>query len=303
MKTIFYRKFSVMITVFFMMFVMTTGLSIAADMEKTDRENQVGVENEPTDAIKENEQTGVVRENEQTGAVNQTDETWGENVIGDQESAAVMVDKASAVLKEAVSRTEGGISSSELKNAAGLMIIPDVVRASFIAGGRHGTGVLITRDQNEWGLPVFASVTGGSLGAQIGVESTDLVMVFQKEENVKQLLEGNELTLGVDASVAAGSSGKTVQASTSEADVISYQRTEGLFAGVSLTGSVITLDNESLMAYYNLSEEGEEARGYYGKEEMARKIGGFGKDKDTDLVKNIPQSAKQLQDTLKTSIE
>ncbi|MFO7962987.1 MAG: lipid-binding SYLF domain-containing protein [Desulfobacterales bacterium] len=225
-----------------------------------------------------------------------------EDDVMNQESAAVMVENAAAVFGDVMAAREERIPASELQDAAGVLIIPDVIKAGLIAGGRHGTGVLVTREQDQWNLPVFASITGGSLGAQIGVEAADLVMIFKEEENVQQILEGDDFTLGVDASVAAGSAGAAAKASMKDAEVITYQRAEGLFAGVSVTGSVINLDTDALMAYYNLQlEETGELRGYYGKEEqLVQEIAHMDGEEaaEQNIIKNVPQSAQQLHDAL-----
>lgn len=224
-----------------------------------------------------------------------------DKAMENQQDAERIVENANSLLDDLVQRPNNEILASEFRNAAGVFIVPGVIQAGLIAGGSRGTGVLVTRNQDQWNLPVFASVTGGSLGAQIGVESTDLLMVFRKQKDIQKILNGDNFTLGVDASVAAGSADREAGTST-RADILVYKRAKGLFAGLSLTGSIINLDTEPLVAYYNVKPGQGAVRGYYGDEkQLVRKIAGMTDEeaKKQNLVKNVPESARQLQDTLK----
>jgi lipid-binding SYLF domain-containing protein len=220
--------------------------------------------------------------------------------------ATQTVDAASALLTEIFNQARQQIPSSELQNAAAVAIVPNLVRAGLIVGGRHGTGVLVARNQDQWSPPVFISITGGSLGAQLGVESSDLILVFGNSDVLEEMLQDNDFTLGVDASVAAGSAGAKAEATTRGADVLTYQRTEGLFAGIALTGAVLNIDEDRTMAYYGLDEQ--TARGYYSdRAQMAKAILGVQVPTDSGAapgaggrpgIEQIPPNAQELQETL-----
>lgn len=174
-----------------------------------------------------------------------------------------VLDRAAMSLKEALD-VKKRIPKAVIDNAAGIAIFPDVTKAGFIAGGRYGNGVLMLNQKNGWNGPVFINLVGASVGAQIGVEQADLFMVFNNQEAVNDLADG-DLTLGAETSVAAGTWGNKIGTST-DTDVLVYKRTKGLFAGVSLSGAVIDVDEDSNMAYYRGQEE--TGRAYYGTEKV-----------------------------------
>jgi lipid-binding SYLF domain-containing protein len=164
------------------------------------------------------------------------------------------VKEASAVLAEVMRVPEKGIPAALLQEAQAVMIFPNVVKAGFIVGGRHGHGVVLTRnEQGLWGFPVLLTVTGGSIGGQIGVEATDLVLVFKTKRGVDSILQGRQLTLGADLSVAAGPVGRTLAAGTDTAfrtEILSYSRSRGLFAGVAVDGSKVKIDHSANTSFY-----------------------------------------------------
>ncbi len=134
-----------------------------------------------------------------------------------------------------------------LADAQGIAIIPRVIKAGFVLAGRGGHGLVMVKDKDgNWSDPVFVNLGGGSVGFQVGVESTDVVLVFRSRKSMDRLFEDKgKLTLGTDASVAAGPVGREVAAATDgklEAEIVSYSRSRGLFAGVSLDGTVIHPD-------------------------------------------------------------
>ena len=163
------------------------------------------------------------------------------------------VQSAIAVLSETMAIPASAIPRSLLENAHGVAIIPRVIKGSFVIGARHGRGVLCVRDATgNWHAPVFISLTGGNIGWQIGLQSSDIVLVFKTQKSVDGLLAG-KLTLGVDAAAAAGPVGRQASAATDgkfQAEVYSYSRSRGLFAGVSIDGSVISVDQLSTGTYY-----------------------------------------------------
>ena len=160
---------------------------------------------------------------------------------------------ASEVLEELRSAPDQGIPDRLLERAYGIAVIPNLTKVAFFAGGRHGRGVLVVRDsKGRFTDPVFISMTGGSFGWQWGVESTDIVLVFTTPKGVEGI-SGGKLTLGADASVAAGPVGRQASAATDptfKAEVYSYSRNRGVFAGLALDGTVISIDEDADAAFY-----------------------------------------------------
>jgi lipid-binding SYLF domain-containing protein len=160
---------------------------------------------------------------------------------------------ATAVFQENISVPLGGIPRALLANSHGIAIIPNVLKGSFIVGARHGYGVLLIRDgQGSWHAPMFVSLTGGNVGWQVGVQATDVILVFKTRKSIDGILAG-KFTLGADAAAAAGPVGRNASAATDtrlQAEIYSYSRARGLFAGVSIDGSVIQVDAFANAAYY-----------------------------------------------------
>ena len=161
--------------------------------------------------------------------------------------------EASQVLSEILRIPEESIPTNLLEEAQAIAVIPDVLKVGFVVGGRHGRGLIAIRGSDgTWSHPSFITLTGGSVGFQAGVQSTDVVLVFRTTRGVDSIVNG-KFTLGADASVAAGPVGRTAQASTDEqlkASIYSYSRARGLFAGVALDGTRIGIDNKSNQAVY-----------------------------------------------------
>lgn len=162
-------------------------------------------------------------------------------------------DEASRVLSEILRIPEESIPSNLLQDARAIAVIPNVVKASFVVGGRRGRGLIAVRTrEGTWSHPSFVTLTGGSVGFQAGVQSADVVLVFRSGRGVDSIVNG-KFTLGADASVAAGPVGRSAQASTDEqfkAEIYSYSRARGLFAGVALDGTRLAIDNKSNQATY-----------------------------------------------------
>jgi lipid-binding SYLF domain-containing protein len=160
---------------------------------------------------------------------------------------------ASQVLEELRATRDQYIPDRLLERAHAIAVIPDVTKAAFIVGGRRGSGVMVVRDaKGRFSSPVFVSITGGSFGWQAGVQSTDIVLVFTTRESVEGIT-GGKITLGADASVAAGPVGRQASAATDatfSAEVYSYSRNRGFFAGVSLDGSALTIDRRANRSFY-----------------------------------------------------
>jgi lipid-binding SYLF domain-containing protein len=161
---------------------------------------------------------------------------------------------ASQVLNDALGSPDQFVPTRLLERAYGIAVIPDVTKVAFFFGGRRGNGVLVARDPNgHFSDPVFVNFTGGSFGFQWGVQSTDVILVFTTKRSVDRIASG-QLTLGADASVAAGPVGRSASAGTDptlSAEVYSYSRNRGLFVGVALDGTALTIDNNADARFYD----------------------------------------------------
>jgi lipid-binding SYLF domain-containing protein len=148
---------------------------------------------------------------------------------------------------------EKAIPPSLLSRAYAVAVIPNVVRAAFGLGARRGKGIIVVRqDNNSWSNPAFVTLTGGSVGWQIGAESTDVILVFKTRKGVDGI-ENGKLTLGANASVAAGPVGRHTSFATDiefKAEVYSYSRSRGLFAGIALEGAGVTMDRKANVSFY-----------------------------------------------------
>ena len=146
-------------------------------------------------------------------------------------------------------------SARLLQRAEAVAVFPGVLKGGFIVGGRRGSGVISRRVAGGWSAPAFFDLTGGSIGLQIGASSTDYVLLFMNEEAVGSLL-GNKLEIGGEGSAAAGPVGRSASASTDlrlNAQILSYSRSKGAFAGLELKGVIIQPDNEDNSQVYSMS--------------------------------------------------
>lgn len=175
----------------------------------------------------------------------------GVSIAGSKEERKVEI--ATEILTDIMSIPEDDIPPSLLGNAHGIAIIPGVIKAAFVVGGRFGKGIISIRTkEGEWSNPAFLTLGGGSIGWQIGAQSTDIILVFKSSNSIENMGSG-KFTLGVDASIAAGPVGRHVEADTDillKAEIYSYSRSRGLFAGVSLEGAILHIDNDSNAAFY-----------------------------------------------------
>jgi len=166
----------------------------------------------------------------------------------------------------------------------GIVIIPNLINAGFVAGGKRGRGIaLVKLDDGTWSDPVFITLTGGSLGLQIGVQSVDLVLVF-RHKGVLTKVKNGDFTIGGDVSAAAGPVGRSSSANTDyklEAEVYSYSRSRGLFAGISINGSNLGIDKKANADYYGSDISSEDI---------------FATDKShTEAVKELKETLKAMQ--------
>ncbi len=157
------------------------------------------------------------------------------------------------VLNENLDIPESAIPDKLFDEAHAIVIIPDTIKASLVFGGRRGLGVMsVKTTDGHWSNPVFVRLTGGSVGFQAGVQSADVIMVIRNDRGVQNIVNG-KFTLGADAAAAAGPVGRNASASTDaqfRAEIWSWSRARGLFAGVSLDGAVLRIDNEANQAVY-----------------------------------------------------
>jgi SH3 domain-containing YSC84-like protein 1 len=161
-------------------------------------------------------------------------------------------EKAAKVFSEIMNTPEKGIPEVILEKAECVAVFPNVIKAGFIVGARGGRGVASCRTGKGWSAPAYFNLGGGSFGAQIGAQSTDFVMLFMNKDGLNSLLT-SKFTLGGDASVAAGPVGREAGASTDvkfNAQILSYSRSKGLFAGLELKGVAITLDKDDMRDAY-----------------------------------------------------
>ena len=174
--------------------------------------------------------------------------------------------------------TEQSIPTWLLERAYGVVVVPSVVKVALTIGGRGGRGVMAVRNPDgTWSPPVFVTLGGVNFGFQIGVQSTDIVLVLMSRESVEGIA-GGKVTLGADASVAAGPLGRASSAATDatlSAQVLSYSRNSGLFAGVALDGTVIAVDRGANESFYGIS-------GVLASQILANKVG------------NVPPAAQEF---------
>jgi lipid-binding SYLF domain-containing protein len=163
---------------------------------------------------------------------------------------------ATDVIDQLLRIPEQTVPPALLARAYAVAVIPNVVKVAFGVGGRRGKGILvIRREDNSWSNPAFVALTGGSFGWQIGGQSTDIILVFKTRDGVEGISSG-KFTLGADASIAAGPVGRHTEVATDvefKAEVYSYSRSRGIFAGVALEGAGITMDRVANASFYGSS--------------------------------------------------
>ncbi len=176
-----------------------------------------------------------------------------------QSAEAARVRDAADVFQALVAVPEHEVPDIMMKNAIAVAIVPNVRRLGLIIGGQRGRGVLLVRDdRGRWSLPLFVNLTGLSFGFQAGIQSSDLVLFFRTRASVDKVLSGN-FTLGVDASIAAGSLGRSASAVTDAdltAEIYSYARSRGVFAGFALQGATLQVDPDADAAFYGKENVG-----------------------------------------------
>jgi lipid-binding SYLF domain-containing protein len=163
------------------------------------------------------------------------------------------IDAANSVIKQIMATPDKGIPDSIVKGATCIGVIPGVKKAAFVVGGSYGQGVVTCRTAHGWSAPVFIRLAGGSFGFQIGAQSTDLVLVAVNDKGFQDLLK-SKFKIGADAAAAAGPVGRNAAAGTDwklNAELLTYSRSKGLFAGIDLNGAVVSQNVEDTTTFYN----------------------------------------------------
>lgn len=187
-----------------------------------------------------------------------------------QSDEADRVRDAATVFDEIMGAPDRGIPKSILGKAEGIAVFPSTFKGGLIVGAHRGKGILSVRDRKSgtWSAPAFLTLTGGSFGAQIGAQAIDLVLVVMNRRGLQNLVR-NEFKIGADASIAAGPLGRDAEASTDiqmRAEILSYSRTRGLFAGITLKGSAIREDGDANERFYG--------RRYHTRDVVFERLGG-----------------------------
>jgi lipid-binding SYLF domain-containing protein len=167
-------------------------------------------------------------------------------------SEARRLREAATVFGEIMGAEDKAIPEAILGKAEGIAIFPSTVKGGFIVGGMRGRGVLSARTPGGWSAPAFLTLTGGSIGLQIGGQAVDIVLVINDRRGLENLVR-NQFKLGADAAVAAGPVGRDAQAATDlqlRAQILSYSRARGLFAGVTINGSTVRQDRDANARFY-----------------------------------------------------
>jgi lipid-binding SYLF domain-containing protein len=171
-----------------------------------------------------------------------------------QSKEATIIRDAATVFDEIMAAPDKEIPRAILDKAEAIAVFPGVLRAAFVFGGQRGRGIISVRNRgnNTWSAPAFLTITGGSWGAQIGGQSIDLVLVILNQRGVDNLLK-NQFKIGGEASAAAGPVGRSAEAATDvlmRAQILSYSRSRGLFAGVAVNGSSVRADVDANQRMY-----------------------------------------------------
>lgn len=159
---------------------------------------------------------------------------------------------SSDTLEAMINAPDKGIPEEVVNNAKCIVVIPHLVKGAFVIGGQHGRGIATCRTKEGWSAPAFVSIGGGSWGLQIGAEGGDLVMLVMNDHGLQHLLS-SRFEVGADASASAGPVGRHASAGTDwtmKTEILTYSRSNGVFAGISLDGAVVEQDEDSTRAIY-----------------------------------------------------
>jgi len=174
------------------------------------------------------------------------------SAASDRDDDVNRIESSKRVFHEVMNTPDHGIPRDLLASARCIAIIPGTLKFAFVLGGNYGRGIASCRTENGWSAPMFVALNGGSVGYQAGGSSTDIILLFMNDHALQSLL-GDKFKLGADTSVAAGPVGRTASADTDarmNAEILSYSRAKGIFAGVSLDGAVVEADHSGDVAMY-----------------------------------------------------
>jgi lipid-binding SYLF domain-containing protein len=172
--------------------------------------------------------------------------------VGQESDEAKRVREAVTVFDEIMAAEDSAVPRQILANAQGIAIFPSTIKAGFVVGGMRGRGILSARGDSGWSSPAFLTLTGGSFGLQIGGQAADVILVIQNRRGLENLVS-NQFKVGADAAVAAGPVGREAQAATDiqmRAQILSYSRSRGLFAGLTINGSTVRQDQDANQRFY-----------------------------------------------------
>jgi SH3 domain-containing YSC84-like protein 1 len=170
----------------------------------------------------------------------------------DRNDDVARIQSATNIFQDMINTPESSVPLDLVQSAACIAIIPGVKHFAFIVGGKYGKGLVTCRTANGWSAPAFVMISGGSFGLQIGGSSTDLILVFRNRDGLTQLLS-DKFKIGADATAAAGPVGRHAAAATDielHAEILTYSRSRGVFAGISLDGAVFEPDQDGDVAMY-----------------------------------------------------
>jgi SH3 domain-containing YSC84-like protein 1 len=170
----------------------------------------------------------------------------------EKDDATERLDNATKVLNQVMATPDKGIPQEVLDGAKCIAVVPHMIKGGFVFGAKHGRGVATCRTANGWSAPSFFAVTGGSWGAQIGVEGVDLIMMIMNEKGMQQLLN-SKFQVGGEVSAAGGPVGRHASAGTDwklDTEILTYSRAKGAFAGATLEGAAISQDEDAIRAIY-----------------------------------------------------
>ncbi len=168
------------------------------------------------------------------------------------QDAVDRLNNAAKVLHEIMGAPDQGIPEEVLEHAKCVAVVPNMIKGGFILGGKHGKGVATCRNAKGWSAPAFFTIGGGSAGLQIGLEGVDLVMIIQNEKGMQHLV-ASKFEIGADASAAAGPVGRHASANTDwklDTEILTYSRSKGAFAGITLEGASVRRDDDSTREMY-----------------------------------------------------
>jgi lipid-binding SYLF domain-containing protein len=178
--------------------------------------------------------------------------TWAADDEKDQSDINKRIVKSAEVLNEIMATPDKAIPDKVMDHAKCIAVVPSVIKVAFVVGGQHGKGVATCRTAKGWSAPAPITITGGSWGLQLGGQAIDLVMVVTNDQGMQHLLS-SKFKLGADASAAAGPVGREATADTDismRAEVLTYSRARGVFAGIDLSGAVVNQDKDETTLLY-----------------------------------------------------